>query len=621
MSERVFNMIMSILAIGIMAGIAYSWGSRGGFSSMLNCFCVLLAGAIGYGLWEHVATWLIGAAGPRGMSAFLADIAWGAGLAIPFAISLAILRGIVDGLIRKNLKFSPAGDWIVGCGFGAVSGLVISGVSVQTLSGMRLGTEALGYAAITSDNSGNIQRGSGLILPTDRITAWMYSGLSRGTFASPTPMAQWNPDPTVLAASTRASFSEGKGRNSIKTADFEVVGRYLLDPAKMTAVPPPPKPANLPQGAPTPAPVDFSDLRADLFDPGPQTAKMYDGAPVDKTAKLHGIIVKFRAGAKERASGQFIISNGQIYVIAEDDSGRREVFFPSAAICKAEAGKVGIARFRYDSKDTHLASLGGDSESNWAFEFFLPPEFDPKAVVVKGTRVRLDEDDKFKPVEFENRQKRDALIAAGQLTVGNAGGKIDETRAMRITADGNAPPAGVSVNNQIGVTLQDGTLGSGMTVTNNRIAAGELTIDPKDTQGRGLDQSLRVDKFAHPEQVGLMRIDVGSAQGENSLLGAAVREAEADASTPATPFVVDSNGVKYDAVGYIYQDSTKFNIKYAIGEPIRSTNDIPRLSRSKPDQRMQLVFAPTVGVEIVGWGVGNKLVAKYIPGVVVNAQR
>ena len=49
--------------------------------------------------------------------------------------------------------------------------------------------------------------GKRFILPTDRITAWIYSGLSRGTFASPTPMAQWNPDPTVLAASTRASFS------------------------------------------------------------------------------------------------------------------------------------------------------------------------------------------------------------------------------------------------------------------------------------------------------------------------------------------------------------------------------------------------------------------------------
>lgn len=613
-------MIMSILAIGIMAGIAYSWGSRGGFSSMLNCFCVLLAGAIGYGLWEHVATWLIQTAGPRGMSAYFADIAWGAGLALPFGIALAILRGLTDALLRKNLKFSPTGDWIVGCAFGAISGLVISGVSVQTISGMRVGSQALGYAAIQSDNGGNIQPGSGLILPTDRITAWLYSGLSRGTFASPTPMADWNPDPAVLAASTRASFSDGKGRNSIKNSDFEVIGRYVLDPAKMTPVPPPPRPANLPQGAPTPPPVDFSDLRADALDPGPQTVKLYDGSPADKSAKLHGIIVKFRAGAKERTSGQFIISNGQIYIIAEDDEGNRELFFPSAAVCKAEAGKVAIARFRYDSKDTHLASLGGDSETNWAFEFFIPPQFEPRAVVVKGTRVRLD-DDAFAPVEFENRLKRDALIAAGQLTSGKAGGQIDESRAQRVTAEGNSTPAGVSVNNQIGVTLQDGTLGSGITVTNNRIVSGELTIDPKDTQARGLDQALRVDKFAHPEQVGLMRIDVGAAQGENSLLGAAVREAEADPKVPATPFVIDSNGVKYDAVGYVYQDSSKFNLKFAIGEPIRSTNDIPRLSRSRPDQRMQLIFAPTVGVEIVGWGVGNKLVAKYIPGVAVNAQR
>ncbi|MBY0114182.1 MAG: hypothetical protein K2Y21_15310 [Phycisphaerales bacterium] len=614
-------MIMSILAIGIMAGIAYSWGSRGGFSSMLNCFCVLLAGAIGYGLWEHVAGWLIQSAGPRGFSSFFADIAWGAGLAIPFALSLAVLRGIVDGAVRKNLKFSPAGDWIVGCTFGAVSGLVISGVSVQTISGLRVGNEALGYAAISSDNSGNVQRGAGLILPTDRITNWLYSGLSRGTFASSTPMAVWNPDPAAQLASTRFSFGEGKGRNSIKNADFEVIGRYVLDPAKMTPAPPPPKPANLPQGAPTPPAVDLNDLRADMLDPGPQSVKMFDGEAPTKEAKLHGVLVKFRAGAKERGSGQFIISNGQIYIIAEDDSGRHEIFFPSAAICKAEAGKVAIARFRFDSKDTHLASLGGDSESNWAFEFFIPPQFEPKAVVVKGTRVRLDEDEKFQPVAFENRVRRDALITAGQLTSGKAGGQIDETRAIRLTASGNEPIPGVNITNALGVTLQDGTLGSGMTVVNNRISNGELTIDPKDTQGRGLDQSLRVDKFAHPEQVGLLRLDVGAAQGENSLLGGVVRDAESDPKVPATPFVIDSNGVKYDAIGYIYQDSSKFNIKYSIGEPVRSTNDIPRLSRSRPDQRMQLIFAPTVGVEIVGWGVGNKLVAKYVPGLTINTQR
>lgn len=614
-------MIMSILAIGILAGIAYSWGSRGGFSSMLNCICVLVAGAIGYGLWEHVATFLIQSAGPRGMSSYLADIAWGAGLALPFGISLAVLRGIVDSLVRKNLKFSTTGDWIVGCAFGAVSGLIISGVSVQTISGMRIGNEALGYAAIASDNGGNVQPGSALLVPTDKITNWIYSGLSRGTFASSTPMATWNPDPAAQLASTRFSYGEGKGRNSIKTADFEVVGRYVLDPAKMTPAPPMPKPANLPQGAPPPPAVDLNDLRADLFDSGPQIVKMFDGETPGKDTKLHGVLVKFRAGAKERTSGQFVISNGQVYVIATDDTGHSQLFFPSAAICKAEAGKVAIARFRYDSKDTHLASLGGDSESNWAFEFFIPPQYDPKAIVVKGTRVKLDsDDDKLKPIEFENRVKRDALIAAGQLTSGKAGGQVDESRAIRLTASGSDPIPGVTVNNTIGVTLQDGTLGSGMTVVNNRITSGELTIDPKETQGRGLDQSLRVEKFAHPEQVGLVRIDVGSAQGENSLLGGTVREAEAG-KTPATPFVIDSNGVKYDAVGYIYQDSAKFTIKYAIGEPIRSTNDIPRLSRSRPDQRMQLIFAPTVGVDIVGWGVGDKLVAKYIPGVAIIAQK
>ncbi|MBS0189195.1 MAG: CvpA family protein [Planctomycetes bacterium] len=607
-------MIMNILAIAIVGGVAYTWGSRGGFSSLLNCMCVVLAGAIAFGLWEHVATWLVESAGSRGMSSLGADIAWGAGLAIPFAIALAILRGITDGLIRKNLKFSPASDWIVGSIFGVVSGVIISGVSVLALSGMRLGSDAWGYQAIVSDSAGNVQRGSALWVPTDRITAALYARMSRGTFSTSEPLAEWNADPAVFQATVRASFTEGTGRTTVNRKDFEILGRYVLDPAKMQ-LPAPVKDPKSPGGVIAPSPT-ANDIRADSFDPTPQNIKLFEGETPGKDARLYGVLVKFRAGAKERTSGQVTIGNGQVFLQTQDSAGEPHMIFPIAVISKAEAGKLAVARFRYDAKDTFLSSLGGDSESSWAFEFVVPADQTPIAIVVKGTRVRFDpSDEKLKPVEFESRAKRDALIAAGQLTSGKAGGTIDDSKAVVVTTGtGDSSQAPAQVTNQFGFVLQDGTLGSGITVTNGKVVAGKTLLTPKDTQNRGVDQNLRVDRFSVPDQITLIIVDVGYERGEGGLTGAAAREAQNDTSVPATPFVIDSNGIRYDAVGYIYQDPQKVEIRYIIGEPIQTVDkDLPSVSRSRPDQKLRLVFAPSTGTEIVGWGVGNKLVAKFQP--------
>lgn len=612
-------MIMNVLAIAILGGVAYAWGSRGGFSSLLNCVCVVLAGAIAFGFWEPISTWLINSAGARGMSSLLADIAWGAGLAIPFFLALLILRAITDSLIRKNLKFSPASDWIVGSVFGVISGVIVSGISVLTLSGMRIGSDAWGYEAISSDAAGNVQRGSALWVPTDRITSGLYARLSRGSFSSPEPLAVWNPDPATFEASARASYGEGTARISLERKDFDILGMYVLDPSKMRAPETAPK-----AGAAAPKAADASDLRADAFDPTPQGVKLFNGDALNKDARLYGVIIKFRAGAKERTSGQVIVGNGQVFLLTQDASGETHFVFPNAVVSKAEAGKTAIARFRYDAKGTFLASLGGDSESNWAFEFMVPADQTPVAIFVKGTRVRFDPtDEKLKPVEFENRQKRDSLIAAGQLTSGKSQKALDESKAVTVTlGTGDSGSTGITATNQIGLVLQDGTLGSSITVTNGRIVSGTTLLTPKDTQNRGVDQNLRVDRFAPPDQVSLLMIDVGYDRGEAGLTGAAAREAAIDSSVPATPFVIDSNGVRYDAVGFVYQDPQEVRIRYIIGEPIQSVSgDLPSVSRSRPDQKLKLVFAPSRGTEIVGWGVGNKLVARFAPPVKLDAEQ
>ena len=48
-------MIMSLIALGVVAGLGYLWATRGFFSALLNLICVVIAGAVAFGLWEPVA--------------------------------------------------------------------------------------------------------------------------------------------------------------------------------------------------------------------------------------------------------------------------------------------------------------------------------------------------------------------------------------------------------------------------------------------------------------------------------------------------------------------------------------------------------------------------------------
>ena len=44
-------MSLSILCIVIVGGMGWLWLSRGFYSALLNMLCVLIAGAVAFGLW------------------------------------------------------------------------------------------------------------------------------------------------------------------------------------------------------------------------------------------------------------------------------------------------------------------------------------------------------------------------------------------------------------------------------------------------------------------------------------------------------------------------------------------------------------------------------------------
>src|SRR5688572_8807205 len=111
-------MLMMLFAVGLAGVTAYIWCIRGFFSALIHMVCVFAAGAVAFGVWEPVANILLDVMPDRGFFAPLGEMSWGLGLALPFALALAIFRGIVDSLLPANAQCEGLADYIGGgvCG-------------------------------------------------------------------------------------------------------------------------------------------------------------------------------------------------------------------------------------------------------------------------------------------------------------------------------------------------------------------------------------------------------------------------------------------------------------------------------------------------------------------------
>ena len=104
-------MILSILTIIVIALAAFWWGNQGAFSALLHMLCALVAGAIGFAVWEPVAYTLLDAGG---LPKFIPQFAWGLGLAVPFILAFVILRVLCDTLIKSNLTLPKGAELGIG---------------------------------------------------------------------------------------------------------------------------------------------------------------------------------------------------------------------------------------------------------------------------------------------------------------------------------------------------------------------------------------------------------------------------------------------------------------------------------------------------------------------------
>ncbi len=601
-------MALTALAIVAVLLLSYVWSLRGFFSALVHLICVVIAGGIAFAVWEPVGYLLLSSAPLRGFASGLVDIAWGLALALPFAISLGLLRALADGILRANAQVEPAINYIGGGVCGLLSAIISVGVLVIALGYVRRPPMPF-YESLEYSNAspGAVEQKREFLRPrVDEWTAALYTKLSERLFNTLNPLGRWAPHVADMPSANRMSFDEGRGRTALRPKDVKFIGTYAV--------------GDMASGAPFTA-----DLTGDEWNPGPQKPVDIHGEPLT-TGYVFGVAVNLQPGATDR--GQFLIGATQAQLVVESaDRSERKVLHPIALCTQSDKTDTKeFARFRFDSPELYFASVGAATDRYMAFEFAVPTtsaqRFRPIAMYIKGCRINLEAS--TQPAVFESTQERDDAVRSQSLFGGTdgAGRNLDSTGAAVVEYNPrrgiDSSQTGISTGASLGFSMQNTERGTALTTVEaprggHEITTGDGNFNINVTKMGNVDRNLRINGFAVPNDSVLVRVNV-TDKVPTSLL--ADNAASADRSQPAQ--VMDPTGTAYDCVGYIYKDAERIRIRYTLESPLRMLSEAPAVSRSKSDQNMILLFRVNRGVKIEKFVIGSKVIAEFNPPLTLN---
>ncbi len=578
-------MVLSGLALAIVALLGWIWLSRGFFPAFLNMMCCIAAGAIAFGVWEPLAYMMLDKV--NGNDA-VAGVIWAIALGLPFAVSMAILRAIVDVCIPANMKFDKAADAVGGALCGAVSGVITAGILIISMAFLRVERDFMDYNNMAQQANGSLKTDKGLMFPVDTITAAFYKKVSSGAFATSTPLARWYPDLEYVPHAMRLSFGRGKARNSINTKDFDVWRRFTVG-GKETSL---------------------SDTLKDDWNPKvAQSIADLEGQQYPAGTVLNGFILNFQPSARER-SGSVVLGNAQIRLLVEKagESPDYKTIYPVSVISQASSEKRAFARFRFDAPDTFISSIGGASETRMGFEFPVPPGYEPIALYIKNTRVAIPADKK--PVAYATAGERDSAVRTGKLFDQPAeADSITLNQPAKVNAKLTDQEMGIRFSSQLPVTIQRGTE-RGLSSSEDMVLEGHEMYEKKIfDKTRGLDRNLRIDHFQTKPDTVLLQLDVGPGTPLTWLGKVPVTN-----DSTYAPQIVDTDGTVYEPVGYIYEEQAKYlTIHFNRGQPIRTVTDLPPLSATREDQKLTIIFDISKGVKISKFQLGGTTLHEFKP--------
>jgi hypothetical protein len=278
-----------------------------------------------------------------------------------------------------------------------------------------------------------------------------------------------------------------------------------------------------------------------------------------------------------------------------------------------------------------IASSGAASEAIMAFEFPVMNGFEPVALYVKGVRVDVESIRGGPAPTFASASERDSGLAS--LGVGNpaalpsAGTGDQDTRVSTESRPGQvAQVPGFSITNAIPIfALQEGQHQTVELGKNSEwfVIRGQLkaTVEEARRWPNVTERNLRINNFIAVNDRVMVQVEVTSLPGgvpnRMSLLGKSFDAAEA----LLPPLLVDTAGESYQPVGFVYIDEQMYELSFDPSRPIRAMSELPTLSRSRPAQRLVLIFQVSLGREIKSFNKGSKIIAEFVPPVPCNQRQ
>ena len=397
-------MILSILIIIVIALTAFWWSNQGTFSAFLHMLCCLVAGAVAFAAWEPVAYLLLGAGG---LPKFVLQFSWGLGLAAPFLVTFAILRLVSDRLVKANLTMPKSVDLGLGGVFGAVAGVVSTGVCIIAFGHMQVPGNIMGFYGVKQDRGGQLKTRNSLIVPVHSITAGLYNTLSTGAFATAKPLAEWAPDLARNTTLFHDTVDGGKGAVAM--------------------------PANA---------VKFSGGLHRL-QTGTSGEFLVVGLEFTNKAMDHG--------------NRLTITKSQVRLVSDQGVVRHpEGWFSQWG------SSEGQGYFMYDADTNVASSEPGTSTATFHFAFPVEAEFSPRVIQVKGVRIDLRSQGELPITTTLTSQYAKAaggVSAAGPFEARDISRSVDVTKRFKdIRAGKNALPAGFIVNSDNEIVSGNGIL-------------------------------------------------------------------------------------------------------------------------------------------------------------------
>lgn len=584
-------MIMSLVVVALVALIAYLWSAKGFYSALIHMTIVLVSAAIAFGVWEPLAYWMLTAAGEQ----WLMDLTWGAALLAPFVVSAIILTAVTNVLLRANVKVSGVVNYVGGGVCGLIAAVVSVGVGVISVSGVKAAGLALGYEPMQYETSGSITRKNSLIVPVDTLTASLYSMMSESSLASSTPMAKWRPNIADEGHLLSLSPRDVLIRYTTKEGDVKVISRYTVGGAD-------------------------ANIASDNLTGDTRTVSRLDGE-VTSRGYIEGFTVSMGAGTKE-ASGQVAMGAGQFQLIVRSaDDTESMTLLPIAVVSQAKGDRPIFGRWRFDGKEVFLGSVGAGADPTVGVEFLVPTDerqWKPIALQVKGVRVKSLIDDStepptetLKPTQtFEDLGSLQAFVLGGGMVqtgpaISGEAPVFNTRQPTNFLRFGKQVPFSTRLNkgNLRGLQIND----------KGEIVTGEAKFVESDLLGRGAERSLEVSNFSRGTDTAVVTVDVSRDSALSILSGAS-------ADTDGPPTLLDTNGQRYECIGFVYKDKSLTHIRFTPGKPIRSKSDLASTSKSRDDQRLALMFRVSNGVQIGEYAIGSSRVAQFDPPLLVESR-